>query len=74
MNPTLGGPLEAVLPLFKQGAAIFLASIGVSAGWPRTGRADMGKVLLWRICVKDKTCLFWKPVGDPSGLKESREL
>jgi len=41
---TLGGPLGSGLPFVQRGAAIFLASIGVSVGCPRTGGADAEKV------------------------------
>ena len=37
---TLGGPLGSGLPFVQRGAAILLASIGVSVGCPRTGGAD----------------------------------
>ena len=65
------GHSEAVLPLFKEVAAFFLASIGVSVGWPRTGGADGEKYNYGEIVSRLKTAYsknrFSEGAGEGTG-------
>jgi hypothetical protein len=51
----LAGPLVSGSAVVQRGAAFFLASIGVSVSWPRTGRADGEKYNYGEIVSRLKT-------------------